>query len=198
MLTHGSATPESSVMADARAQERDHFIAPPILQCPITSHFERVNTSTVKASIERIRKTPVYLAYYQADSGPPAVDTEEFQAAVDHAQKVLINLHDGLDASIQLSRLPDHLKFLIHLARFHRLDAAPKQSKRSATPLMPSSAHLTYGAPCAKSLEKAMRDTFGDTLAVLLHLVRTLVQKAQRAPEPEPIDEVWTFPDLLR
>ncbi|KAI0677260.1 Spc98 family-domain-containing protein [Trametes maxima] len=44
------------------------------------------------------------------------------------------------------------------------------------------------------SLEKAVRDAFGDAPAVLLHLVRTLVQKAQRAPEP--IIEVWTFPDL--
>ncbi|KAI0650447.1 Spc98 family-domain-containing protein [Trametes meyenii] len=44
------------------------------------------------------------------------------------------------------------------------------------------------------SLEKAVRDAFGDAPAVLLRLVRTLVQKAQRAPEP--FIEVWTFPDL--
>ncbi|KAH9899569.1 Spc98 family-domain-containing protein [Cubamyces lactineus] len=44
------------------------------------------------------------------------------------------------------------------------------------------------------SLEKGIRDAFGDTFPVLLALVRTVVQKAQRATEP--LVEVWTLPDL--
>lgn len=44
------------------------------------------------------------------------------------------------------------------------------------------------------SLEKGVRDAFGDTFSVLLTLVRTVVQKAQRAPSP--LIEIWTFPDL--
>ncbi|KAI0375943.1 hypothetical protein BV20DRAFT_932428 [Pilatotrama ljubarskyi] len=44
------------------------------------------------------------------------------------------------------------------------------------------------------SLEKCVRDAFGDAFPVLLALVRTAVQKAQRAPDP--LVEIWTFPDL--
>ncbi|KAI0832720.1 Spc98 family-domain-containing protein [Trametes gibbosa] len=44
------------------------------------------------------------------------------------------------------------------------------------------------------SLEKDTRDAFGDTFAVLLALVRGVVQKAQRASDPHI--EVWTFPDM--
>lgn len=44
------------------------------------------------------------------------------------------------------------------------------------------------------SLEKDTQDAFGDTFAVLLALVRGVVQKAQRASDP--VIEVWTLPDL--
>ncbi|KAI9064813.1 hypothetical protein FKP32DRAFT_1675206 [Trametes sanguinea] len=44
------------------------------------------------------------------------------------------------------------------------------------------------------SLEKRMRDTFGDTFSVLLALTRHVVQKAQRAADS--VVEIWTFPDL--
>ncbi|KAI0776168.1 Spc98 family-domain-containing protein [Trametes elegans] len=44
------------------------------------------------------------------------------------------------------------------------------------------------------SLEKGVRDAFGDTFAVLLGLVRSVLQKAQRAKEP--LIEIWTLPDL--
>ncbi|KAI0638473.1 Spc98 family-domain-containing protein [Trametes polyzona] len=44
------------------------------------------------------------------------------------------------------------------------------------------------------SLEKSVRDAFGDTFSVLLSLVRSVVQQAQRSKEP--IIEVWTLPDL--
>ncbi|KAI0660705.1 Spc98 family-domain-containing protein [Cubamyces menziesii] len=44
------------------------------------------------------------------------------------------------------------------------------------------------------SLEKGIRDAFGDTFPVLLTLVRAVVQKAQRSSEP--LVEVWTLPDL--
>ncbi|KAI9000737.1 Spc98 family-domain-containing protein [Trametes punicea] len=44
------------------------------------------------------------------------------------------------------------------------------------------------------SLEKGLKDAFGDTFSVLLSLVRAVVQKAQRTPDQ--VLEVWTLPDL--
>ncbi|KAI0353132.1 hypothetical protein OH77DRAFT_1407845 [Trametes cingulata] len=56
---------------------------------------------------------------------------------------------------------------------------------------------VSFGPPLVVSLlslEKGVRDEFGDAFSVLLSLVRTVVQKAQRSSDP--LFEIWTFPDL--
>ncbi|OBZ70494.1 Gamma-tubulin complex component 5 [Grifola frondosa] len=44
------------------------------------------------------------------------------------------------------------------------------------------------------SLEKALRDTFSATFNVLLEVLRDVIQRAQRSPDP--IIDIWTLPDL--
>ncbi|KAI0797115.1 Spc98 family-domain-containing protein [Abortiporus biennis] len=58
-------------------------------------------------------------------------------------------------------------------------------------------AQAGIGSPLPVSLlnlEKSIRDTFSEIFAVLLTIIRQVVQRATRSPEP--LIEIWTFPDL--